>query len=210
MDLRFSEEDEAFRSEVAQWLAEHLSGEFAELRGRGGPGDESALIEERRAWERKLGADEPWAVLGQSFGGFCATHYLSAAPEGLSAVFITGGLPPLEAPTSTLFWVSPNGSLRTTAVEAGVLDSITRAKIIAGTEVETGEFPLEDVLEASEAFLASTTREVQPVRSVDGHEIPTGPSPRTIEAARVFAAALENELGRIGDRADGTVPPPKS
>jgi branched-chain amino acid aminotransferase len=116
----------------------------------------------------------------------------------------------LEAPTSTLFWVSPQGNLRTTAVEAGVLDSITRAKIIAGTEVETGEFPLEDVLEASEAFLASTTREVQPVSSVDGHEIPTGPSPRTIEAARVFAAALEDELGRTGDRADGTVPSPES
>ena len=63
MDLRFSEEDEAFRSEVAQWLAEHLSGEFAELRGRGGPGDESALIEERRAWERKLG-EAGWACVG--------------------------------------------------------------------------------------------------------------------------------------------------
>ena len=116
----------------------------------------------------------------------------------------------LEAPTSTLFWVSPQGNLRTTAVEAGVLDSITRAKIIAGTEVETGEFPLGDVLKASEGFLASTTREVQPVSSVDGHKIPTGPSPRTIEAARVFAAALEDELGRTGDRADGTVPPPES
>ena len=36
-----------------------------------------------------------WSVLGQSFGGFCATHYLSAAPAGLREVFITGGLPPL-------------------------------------------------------------------------------------------------------------------
>ena len=63
MDLRFSEEDEAFRGEIADWLAEHLSGEFAELRGRGGPGDESALIEERRAWERKLG-EAGWACVG--------------------------------------------------------------------------------------------------------------------------------------------------
>jgi alkylation response protein AidB-like acyl-CoA dehydrogenase len=63
MDLRFSEEDEAFRREVAQWLADHLSGEFAELRGRGGPGDESALVEERRAWERKLG-EAGWACGG--------------------------------------------------------------------------------------------------------------------------------------------------
>jgi alkylation response protein AidB-like acyl-CoA dehydrogenase len=63
VDLRFSEEDEAFRSEVAEWLGDHLSGEFAKLRGRGGPGDESALIPERRAWERKLG-EAGWTCVG--------------------------------------------------------------------------------------------------------------------------------------------------
>lgn len=39
----------------------------------------------------------PWTVLGQSFGGFCATHYLSTAPEGLRTVLVTGGLPALDA-----------------------------------------------------------------------------------------------------------------
>ncbi|TPQ18028.1 alpha/beta fold hydrolase [Streptomyces sporangiiformans] len=39
----------------------------------------------------------PWTVLGQSFGGFCTVHYLSTAPEGLSAALITGGLPSLDA-----------------------------------------------------------------------------------------------------------------
>jgi hypothetical protein len=34
-------------------------------------------------------------VLGQSYGGFCAVHYLSAAAAGLDAVLVTGGLPPL-------------------------------------------------------------------------------------------------------------------
>jgi pimeloyl-ACP methyl ester carboxylesterase len=38
-----------------------------------------------------------WSVLGQSFGGFCVTRYLSAAPEGLAEAFLTGGLPPLDA-----------------------------------------------------------------------------------------------------------------
>ncbi len=38
----------------------------------------------------------PWSVLGQSFGGFCVTCYLSLAPEGLREALITGGLPPLE------------------------------------------------------------------------------------------------------------------
>jgi len=56
MHLRFSEEDEAFRREVADWLDAALSGEFAVVRGRGGPGDEHALLDERRAWEQHLGS----------------------------------------------------------------------------------------------------------------------------------------------------------
>ncbi|MDX1649650.1 MAG: acyl-CoA dehydrogenase family protein [Myxococcota bacterium] len=63
MDLRFSDEDEAFRREVAAWLDDALTGEFAVLRGRGGAGDEGALVEERRAWERKL-ASGGWTCVG--------------------------------------------------------------------------------------------------------------------------------------------------
>ena len=42
-----------------------------------------------------LGPDGKWTALGQSFGGFCVTQYLSSAPEGLEAAIITGGLTPL-------------------------------------------------------------------------------------------------------------------
>jgi pimeloyl-ACP methyl ester carboxylesterase len=42
-----------------------------------------------------LGASERWSILGQSFGGFCVTTYLSLAPEGLREAYITGGLPPM-------------------------------------------------------------------------------------------------------------------
>jgi pimeloyl-ACP methyl ester carboxylesterase len=45
---------------------------------------------------KALIGDKPWTILGQSFGGFCATTYLSFAPEGLTAVAITGGLPPVS------------------------------------------------------------------------------------------------------------------
>ena len=63
MQIQFSAEDEAFRKEVADWLDDALSGEFAIVRGRGGPGDDAALIEERKAWERKLG-EAGWACAG--------------------------------------------------------------------------------------------------------------------------------------------------
>ncbi len=44
-----------------------------------------------------VGEDKKWTGLGQSYGGFCLTHYLSHAPEGLEAAIITGGIPPLNA-----------------------------------------------------------------------------------------------------------------
>jgi alkylation response protein AidB-like acyl-CoA dehydrogenase len=53
---RISSEDEAFRREVSGWLKAQLDGPFAAVRGRGGPGDETACVEERLAWERHLGA----------------------------------------------------------------------------------------------------------------------------------------------------------
>jgi alkylation response protein AidB-like acyl-CoA dehydrogenase len=63
MHTRFSDADEAFRREVAGWLAANLAGEFAPLRGRGGPGDEHAFVDERRAWERRLG-EAGWIGVG--------------------------------------------------------------------------------------------------------------------------------------------------
>jgi len=70
LDARFTEEDEAFRREVAAWLEDNLNGEFEVVRGRGGPGDEHALVEQRHAWERLLGK-AGWIGLGwpESVGG---------------------------------------------------------------------------------------------------------------------------------------------
>lgn len=63
MDLRFSDEDEAFRLEARTWLTVALEGDFANVKGRGGPGDEHALFEERYAWEKHLGANG-WTCVG--------------------------------------------------------------------------------------------------------------------------------------------------
>ena len=53
-----------------------------------------SIVRDAEAFRRALGVDR-WSVLGQSFGGFCVTTYLSQAPEGLREAFITGGLPPV-------------------------------------------------------------------------------------------------------------------
>ena len=70
MDLSYSSEDEAFRAEVRSWLEEHLVGEFADLRGQGGPGREHEAYDERVAWDRHL-AQHGWTCIGwpQEYGG---------------------------------------------------------------------------------------------------------------------------------------------
>src|SRR6201987_3861187 len=47
---------EQFRSEGRQWIADNLVGEFAALKGLGGPGREHQAFEERRAWNQHLTA----------------------------------------------------------------------------------------------------------------------------------------------------------
>lgn len=57
-----------------------------------------SIVRDAELIRRQLvGEEEPWSVLGQSYGGFCAVTYLSARPHGLREVFITGGLPPLDS-----------------------------------------------------------------------------------------------------------------
>lgn len=53
-----------------------------------------SIVRDAELLRGALGSD-PWSILGQSFGGFCAVTYLSFAPEGLREALITGGLPPL-------------------------------------------------------------------------------------------------------------------
>ena len=62
--------DNDFRSLVQQWLAAHVVGHYAELKGRGGPGDEEVGFDMRVAWELELGR-AGWIGLGwpETHGG---------------------------------------------------------------------------------------------------------------------------------------------
>jgi branched-chain amino acid aminotransferase len=100
----------------------------------------------------------------------------------------------LEPPTSSIFWASAKGPLRTSALTDGVLESITRDRLVKALDVEEGTWPVDDLLGAHEAFLASTTREIQAVSAIDGRQLAEAPGPRTREAQAAFAATLEKEL----------------
>jgi branched-chain amino acid aminotransferase len=99
----------------------------------------------------------------------------------------------LEAPTSTIFWVGADGGLRTPELDIGILKSITRDRILKLAPVEEGRYPLTDLIGASEVFLASSVREVQGVREVDGNAYEC-PGPVTQRIAGLLSERIQAEL----------------
>jgi branched-chain amino acid aminotransferase len=134
------------------------------------------------------------SVKSLSYAANMQATRLAEAQGADEAVLVQPDGTVLEPPTSAIFWVSPQGSLRTPALEVGVLESITRDRLVKALDVEEGAWPVADLRAAQEAFLASTTREVQPVAAIDGSELDEAPGPRTREAQEAFAATLGKEL----------------
>ncbi|MCD0450449.1 alpha/beta hydrolase [Actinocorallia sp. API 0066] len=62
-----------------------------------------AIVRDAELVRARITGGRPWSVLGQSFGGFCATTYLSFFPDGLNEVIITGGLPSLTATADDVY-----------------------------------------------------------------------------------------------------------
>lgn len=87
----------------------------------------------------------------------------------------------LEAPTASLFWVGEDGRLSTPPLSDHILDSITRSILLRLLTVEERSCSRAEVLSCQEAFLASTTREVQPVAAIEERQL-ISPGPITLRA----------------------------
>jgi alkylation response protein AidB-like acyl-CoA dehydrogenase len=72
--VQLTDQDAGFRQRVRRWLEQNLTGDFAELRGLGGPGREHEHFEQRLAWNRHLAASG-WTCLGwpRRYGGHEST-----------------------------------------------------------------------------------------------------------------------------------------
>ncbi|WP_137992359.1 alpha/beta fold hydrolase [Streptomyces vilmorinianum] len=62
-----------------------------------------SIVADAELIRRRLCGDTPWETLGQSYGGFLTLTYLSRAPEGLRACYVTGGLPGLTATADDVY-----------------------------------------------------------------------------------------------------------
>jgi branched-chain amino acid aminotransferase len=119
----------------------------------------------RRARER--GADE--AIFANTAGNLC---------EG----------------TGTNIFIGFDGRLHTPPLTSGCLAGIVRELVLEAVEVEQTDIPFERLAQADEAFLTSSTREIQPISSIDERPLPACPGPLTDEARRAFDAIVARTL----------------
>lgn len=144
--------------------------------------------------------------VGAKTGNYLANIMaLRRARQGgaFEAIMVDGSGMIVEGASSNVFLVR-DGALLTPPIAAGILDGITRRKVIAlarGEGIEVRQEPLrpEDLRASEEAFLTATLKEVLPITRVDDVAIGDGrPGPIT---ARIRQHYLELTRGLTGSRA---------
>lgn len=119
-----------------------------------------------------------------------------AREQGASeAIFANTAGKLCEGAGTNVFLVNGDGRLLTPTLSSGCLAGVTRALLL---ELDLGaaeeDFPVGALADATEAFLSSSTREVQPIRMVDGAVLPVAPGPATTRAAEAFRALVQRDL----------------
>jgi branched-chain amino acid aminotransferase len=134
-------------------------------------------------------------VKSLSYAGNMLAQRLAAERGADEALLVTPHGRVLEAPTSSFFVSFDGETLVTPPLSDRVLDSITRRHLLALIPHSREEVVLADELpNAREAFLASTTREVQAVARIEDITLPAAPGPLTQAAQETFAAHVREEI----------------
>jgi len=110
------------------------------------------------------------------------------------AVFLNTRGELCEATGSNVFAVR-DGVVRTPAADAGCLLGVTRALVLElcdeyGVPAEEAVLAPEAIRDADEAFLTSSTREVQPIGRVDGRALPGAPGPTSEKVAGLLVELI--------------------
>ena len=101
--------------------------------------------------------------------------------------------------TGTNVFVVTGGVLRTPPEDSGCLAGVTRALILELADrldiaAEETTLPLSAVATGDEAFLSSSTRELQAISAVDGNRLPVAPGPVTTLLADAFRRQVAEHL----------------
>lgn len=96
--------------------------------------------------------------------------------------------------TGSNVFVGSGGRLLTPPLASGCLAGITRELVLEVAGAEEADLPLEALGGADEAFLTSSTRDVQPISHVDGRPLGSCPGPLTAAAGRLLAQLTASNL----------------
>lgn len=102
--------------------------------------------------------------------------------------------------TTANIWIIKYGMLLTPPLDAGLLGGITRQNLIElakanNYNVLENNFTPDDLRDADEAFITSSTREVMPVTKVDDSLIGTGkPGPLTQELHKIYRDFVQRSI----------------
>ncbi|WP_440104457.1 aminotransferase class IV [Streptosporangium sp. H16] len=132
-------------------------------------------------------------VKSTSYGDNAKALFFAKARGGGEAIFenLAGNL--CEGTGSNIFVVR-DGRLLTPTLASGCLAGVTRALALEWCGGIEEDVPLSALYEAEEAFLTSTTRDIQPIRAVDRTVLPAAPGPITAKAMQVFAERSAADL----------------
>jgi len=96
--------------------------------------------------------------------------------------------------TGTNVFVVLDGRLVTPPLSSGCLAGVTRELLLELGGVVEEDTPVAALAGAEEAFLTSSTREVQPIRAIDDRVLPAAPGPLTLDAASAYAELVARDL----------------
>jgi branched-chain amino acid aminotransferase len=91
--------------------------------------------------------------------------------------------------TGSNVFLAVQGQLVTPPLSSGCLAGVTRALVIETAGAVEADVPASALAEADEAFITSTTRDIQPIAAVDGHPLPDAPGPLTKAAMAAFPSS---------------------
>ena len=90
--------------------------------------------------------------------------------------------------TGTNVFVVLDGRLVTPPLASGCLAGVTRELVLEIVDAVEEDVPMHALERAEEAFLTSSTRDVQPIASLDGRVVPSAPGPLTHAAMDAWRA----------------------
>jgi branched-chain amino acid aminotransferase len=159
--------------------------------GRGATGSTLAVLTGPAArWDPTTAvAVCPWVRNERSaVAGLKTTSYAEnvvalawANERGCSEALLANTRDELCEGTGTNVFVVLDGHLVTPPLDSGCLSGITRELLLEIVDAREASIPIERLADATEAFLTSSTRDLQPIHRLDEHDMPA-PGPRTAAA----------------------------